>query len=235
MTAYVEELTAATAQILGEALVGTYPHGSLVLGGWRAETSDVDVLVVVSRPLTASEKTALAAALSEGELPCPAVGLELSVVLDSVAADPTPRPAFELHVTTAPEDAKVVDGLGHPGDVDLVLHFAVCNALGYPGFAPVPRAMLLAQLADELLWGARHNPSAYAVLNACRAWLYAAEGRLVSKVEGGLWAAERLTGADLELVRSALALQTGEPSSPLDPAAVRPFALRLRESLRTEP
>jgi predicted nucleotidyltransferase len=159
VTAYVEELAAAGTRILGDALVGVYPHGSLLLGGWSPDRSDIDVLVVVSRALTASEKSALAAAWAEESLPCPAVGLELSVVLDTVVADPTPRSAFELHVTTAPEDRKVVDGLGHPGDLDLVLHFAVCHALGHPGFPEVPRPMVLAKVTDELVWGAQHNPS----------------------------------------------------------------------------
>ena len=49
---------------------------------------------------------------------------------------------------------KVVDGHGHPGDPDLVLHFAVCHALGYAPFAEVPPPLVLARVADELTWAA---------------------------------------------------------------------------------
>jgi Domain of unknown function (DUF4111) len=235
VTAYVEELSGAAAEVLGDALVGVFPHGSLVLGGWLASRSDIDVIVMVSRPLTPAEKSAVVAAWSDAALPCPGVGLELTVVLASVAAAPTARPAFELHVTTAPGDAKVVDGAGHPGELDAVLHFAICHSLGYPGFAPVPRELVLSQLVDELSWAAEHNPSTYAVLNACRAWRYAVEGALVSKVDGGRWALPRLSGAEAALVAAALAEQTGEEAAPLDPAEVRAFALRLQDVIRIEP
>jgi streptomycin 3"-adenylyltransferase len=235
VTAYVDELAAAGSAILGDALVGVYPHGSLVLGGWNPSRSDVDVLVVVSRSLTPADKTALAAAWSEEALPSPGVGLELSVVLASVAASPNARPAFELHVTTAPEDAKVVDGTGHPGDLDLVLHFAICHALGYPGFAEVPPDLVLAQVVDELSWALEHASPTYAVLNACRAWRYAAEGSLVSKVDGGQWALERVSTFERPVVESALALQTGDETAVVDPTSARALVLRLQDVIRIEP
>jgi streptomycin 3"-adenylyltransferase len=231
---YLEALTAEATAVLGRRLVGVYPHGSLLLGGYVPTRSDIDVLVVVEDRLTPEDQADLAARLSEEALPCPAVGLELSVVLRSVAAAPTARPAFELHVTTAPADRKVVDGHGHPGDLDLVLHFAICHALGYPPFAEVPPPLVLAQVADELGWATEHNPSEYAVLNACRAWRYAVDGALVSKVDGGRWAEGRLSGSELTLVRDAIALQSGEQVTALDPDVVRTFVLRLRDVIRTE-
>jgi streptomycin 3"-adenylyltransferase len=231
---YLEALTAEATAVLGERLVGVYAHGSLLLGGYLPTRSDIDVLVVVADPLSPDEQADLAARLTEDALPCPAVGLELSVVLTSVAAAPTARPAFELHVTTAPDDRKVVDGHGHPGDLDLVLHFAICHALGYPPFAEVPPSLVLAQVTDELAWAAEHNPSEYAVLNACRAWRYAVDGALVSKVDGGRWAEPRLTGSERTLVREALALQSGKDISPLGPDVVRTFVGRLRDVIRNE-
>jgi hypothetical protein len=231
---YLEALTAEVAAVLGKRLVGVYAHGSLLLGGYLPRRSDIDVLVVVEDPLTPEEQADLASRLSEEAVPCPAVGLELSIVLRSVAAAPTARPAFELHVTTAPEDRKVVDGHGHPGDLDLVLHFAVCHALGYAPFAEVPPSLVLAQVGDELTWAAQHNPSEYAVLNACRAWRYAVDGALVSKVEGGRWAEGRLTGSELTLVRDAGALQSGEETTALDPDVVRTFVRRLLDVIRIE-
>ena len=135
-------------------------------------------------------------------------------MLRSVTAAPTARPAFELHVTTAPSDRKVVDGHGHPGDLDLVLHFAVCHTLGYAPFAGVPPSLVLTQVADELAWAADHNPPEYAVLNTCRAWRYAVDGALVSKVDGGRWAETRLSGSERTLVRGCARSAVGRGVAP---------------------
>ena len=233
---YLEALTAEVAAVVGERLVGVFPHGSLMLGGYRPERSDIDVLVVVEDALSADEQADLADRLSADALPCPAIGLELSVVTRAVASAPEARPAFELHVTTAPQDRKVVDGHGHPGDLDLVLHFAVCRALGHDVFAPLQRELVLAQVADELDWALAHNPSEYAVLNACRAWRYAVDGALVSKVDGGEWALTQLdAGGAREVVQAALARQTGtDPTARLHASGIRTFVLACRDVIRTE-
>ena len=130
---------------------------------------------------------------------------------------PTP-PGVRAARHHRPEDRKVVDGHGHPGDLDLVLHFAVCRRLDPDVFAEVPRPLVLNQVADELAWAAEHNPTEYAVLNACRAWRYTVDGSLVSKVDGGHWAETRLAGPDLALVRAALA-RRGEAAPDLTPTS----------------
>ena len=232
---YLDALRAEVVAVVGDRLVGVYAHGSLLLGGYLPSRSDVDVVVVVEDALTTDEQEALASRLQEESLPCPAVGLELSVVTRASAAAPSARPAFELHVTTAPQDRKVVDGHGHPGDLDLVLHFAVCRRLDPDVFAEVPRPLVLAQVADELTWAAEHNPTEYAVLTACRAWRCAVDGSLVSKVDGGRWAELRLHGPDLALVQEALSSQHGEAGIDLDPDAVRAFLASRRDVIRFEP
>lgn len=231
---YVGTLATALAGALGPRLVGAYLHGSAVLGGFDAGRSDVDVLVVCDRPLAAAERYAVAAGVTRP--PCPARGLELSVVTLATTRHPTARPAYELHVTTAPDDAKVVDGHRHSGDPDLVLHFAVCRTAGRlvgsgpPArevFAPVHDALLRAQLAGELRWGSEHAAGEYAVLNACRAWRFAVDGALVSKIDGGRWALDRVPGPERDLVRTALDRQRSRPAADLDPGAVRGFVERI--------
>nr|WP_062339355.1 aminoglycoside adenylyltransferase domain-containing protein [Herbidospora sakaeratensis] len=233
---YTGDVASAMAAVLGSRLVGVYLHGSAVLGGFDARRSDIDVLVVCEHPMTADEQAAAAELLSDDRLPCPAHGLELSVVTLPVTRRPTAQPPFELHVTTAPDGAKVVDGHEHGGDPDLVLHFAVCRQAGLlvgPGrasaevFAPVDRDLIMGQLVPELRWAAEHAPGEYAVLNACRAWRFAAEGTLVSKIDGGQWALHRLSTMDPELVQSALDHQRGLPAAELDPREVTRFVHRI--------
>ena len=148
------------------------------------------------------------------------------------AAAPDARPAFELHVTTAPEDRKVVDGHGHPGELDLVLHYAVCRRLDPDVFAEVPRPLVLDQLADEL----RGPPSTTRPSTPCLT--PAAPGGtpsrlLVSKVDGGRWAEARLDDPDLALVRAALARQTGSDlAPPIDADAAIAFCRQTQDVIR---
>jgi hypothetical protein len=178
---YLQTVAARTATILRRALLGTYLHGSAVLGGFAPTRSDLDLLTVTTGPLSATTKQQLATALSPQVLPCSAVrGLELSVVTRTTTLAPTPTAPFELHLATSNATTRVVDGQGHPGDPDLLLHFAVCRDHGHPLtgppprqlFAPIPRRWLLQGLARELAWAQQHASVEYQVLNACRAWRF---------------------------------------------------------------
>jgi streptomycin 3"-adenylyltransferase len=223
---YALKVASATAAASGSQLAGVYLHGSAVLGGFDARRSDVDVLVVCDGPMTSAQQSAVAEALSEQRLPCPGRGLELSIVTLQVAQHPVAEPAFELHLTTAPEDTKVINGHLRGGDPDLVLHFAVCRRAGLSAaevFGPVADDLVFAQLATELRWGAEHVPGEYAVLNACRAWRFAVDGALVSKIDGGQWALVRTHGPDRELVKIALDKQRSISSAELDRGVVEQF------------
>lgn len=57
----VEALLAGVREALGDNLLGFYLRGSLALGGFDPETSDVDVLAVTERPVVEPEFEALAA------------------------------------------------------------------------------------------------------------------------------------------------------------------------------
>jgi Domain of unknown function (DUF4111) len=99
---------------------------------------------------------------------------------------------------------------------DLLTHYAVCRAAGWPADGPPPQAiigpvgrpLILDYLAGELRWGLEHAPEAYAVLNTCRALIYLADGGLVSKVAGGDTALRRGLGP-AGLIRRALTQQEG--------------------------
>src|SRR5919108_75083 len=87
LDAYLGRLAAGLARALGPVLTGLYLHGSATLGGWSAESSDVDLLGVVARPLGRRAKQQVAARLLHPALGCPAErGLELSMVTAAVAA-----------------------------------------------------------------------------------------------------------------------------------------------------
>lgn len=80
-------------------LVGVYVHGSAVLGGFRPERSDVDLLIVLTKPVRLDRQAALGVALLAAAYPCPGVGLELSVITAATAADLYDC-RFEVNVST---------------------------------------------------------------------------------------------------------------------------------------
>jgi len=217
-----------------DGLVGLYVHGSLALGGFRPERSDVDVLAVVESPMSAERQSALGRELLAVADPCPGTGLEMSVITASTASNLGDCP-FEVHVATP---ATVTAGAGHPGDPDLVLYAEVCRRSGIVVTGPpteavfghVRRGRLIDSMLAELEWGLASAPFEYAVLNACRALLFAVDGSLRSKVDGGEWYLASRAGDPI--VSAALARQLGDDLGHEPPrAAVEAFVGAVRRQL----
>jgi Domain of unknown function (DUF4111) len=226
--AYLERLTGRVHEVLQADAVGVYLHGSAVLGGFQPDRSDLDVLAVCDRPLSAEQRAGLCHHLDPAALAVPAAMLELSVVTAEACRHPVAAPPYELHVNT--RDRRCVDGTGR-NDPDLLLHFAVARQVGRllgPGrtprhcFAPVPRRLVLGGMALELRDAAGDERAApeYLVLNACRNLAYLRTGRMRSKVAGGRWVLTHDPSLDPDVVTAALARQDGTaPRAPLDRAA----------------
>jgi hypothetical protein len=248
-TSTIEEYTAQIAErlgtVVGNDLVGVYLHGSIVLGDFSMMRSDVDVVAVARRSLSGDEKREVGERLSQRSLPCPAGGLEFHLLRhDLVAADAAP---FELHLSTSTkgDPDRVGDGQGRAGDPDLALHFAVLRKRGKAVVGPspdrvfptVPRPLLLRALLRELAWAAQNASPSYQVLNACRAWRYADEGRICSKTAAGEWARERVedtSGID-QALRHRRGLTETHPDPRAAAALLRGVNATLQEALRTAP
>ena len=241
VVAFADRLCAELTRV-STRLDAAYLHGSAALGGWVPALSDVDLLLITSDDITSAELEALARALVDTSGHCPGRGLECSAVTLSQAAEPAPPWPFLLHVATGPDEPgghRVVHGCAGTGDTDLLMHYAVCRAGGWPVRGPaapeligaVPRPAVLAYLADELRWGLDHAPEAYAVLNACRAAIFLTHGQIVSKIAGGE-SALRTGSGPADVIGRALAqqrgLETGHTAGP-DAAA---FVLDVAQALR---
>lgn len=220
----------ALARALGDNLFAAYLHGSAVLGGYRSDRSDLDILAISNRRLANSDIDAVVAALGGGVYP--AKGLELSLLTRAEAAFPDAHaPRFQLHVAASSIDGavRVVDGRHREGDRDLILHFAVCRAAGLALLGPSPDVTLGAfsageirlAMIDQIEWAADAAPPAYLVLTCARAWLFAVTDRLASKIEAGQWAAERYLKP--RLIESALTFQRGDENE-VDSSAALEFA-----------
>jgi Aminoglycoside adenylyltransferase, C-terminal domain len=233
-----QAVSSVLAEALGPELVAVYLHGSAVLGGFRWDRSDLDVLVLSRGPL--SDAQLARAATDLAAVHYPANGLELSVVTADEAASPQlPAPRFQLHVTSPGWDrtGTVVDGRPRDGDPDLVLHLEVCREAGETVRGPSPRETICAvpheslarAVVDEVRWARTHTPPPeYLVLTAARAWLFSQTGQLVSKVAAGEWAVGRWQ--DRAVIDAALARQGGGESA-VPAAAADRFADHVERQL----
>lgn len=234
-------LAADLGGVAGGKLVAVYLHGSAVLGGWVPGRSDVDVLIVAADDTDAATADSMARLIAATGPRCPGAGLETSIVAAAAARDPgTPWP-YLRHVVAGPAGSRVVvPDETAPGDRDLLMHYAVCRAAGHAVRGPspreligaIPRAEVLAYLADELGWGLANAPERYAVLNACRALLYLADDAIVGKIAGGEAVLRRGLGPATVVTR-ALAQQRGRAADQPPAADARQFVLAAAAALRS--
>lgn len=195
---YLRDLAAAVERHCGGELFGVYLHGSAAFGHFVSSSSDLDLLIVVRRDFSLDEE--LFDHLARISQPVEVLGLEVSVLTsDDIAAKSLARP-FRSHFWISADEQRFVIGTDHPGDSDLVLHFAVCNSngiaiLGPPASETFPapgRPEILQALVGELEWAKENDSRINAVLNATRAWRYLEESVMSSKLSGWLWARERV-------------------------------------------
>jgi hypothetical protein len=241
---YAARLAADVASVAdpGSGLLAAYVHGSAALGGWVPGRSDVDILFVAADGTEPASADRMALAIRAAGAHCPGRDLETSVVAASAAREPGPPWPYLVHVVAGPGGTIRVarPDATSPGDRDLLMHYAVCRAagvavLGPPAselIGPIERAAILEYLADELDWGLANADESYAVLNACRAQVYLADGAIVSKLSGGQTALRRGSGPAGVITR-ALAQQRGEqPDQPPAPDATE-FVSRTAAQLRS--
>ena len=181
--AYARHITATLREVLGEDLAGACFVGSLALGGYLAGESDIDVVAVSRRAVPDQRKAAVADALAELTVSCPARGLELTLYRREVAAGSSAGADFEVNVNGGPRMARAVhlSSEAEPGFWYLldraIAHRVGLVITGPPAaelFADVPRERLLDAMVESIRWHRQHEPATlYTVLNASRAWRYA--------------------------------------------------------------
>ena len=203
----IDDFVERSKDILCYNLVGVYLHGSLVMGCFNPQKSDIDLIIVVDEPLSDSVKRAYMDMVVEIN-PCgPAKGIEMSIVLRRVCKPfvyPTP---FELHFSSGhlewyrahPKDyIREMNGT----DKDLAAHFTVINhrgkcLYGVPVkdvFSEVPSCDFMDSLWHDIEGAAEEiteNPM-YLTLNLARVLAYQEDGLVLSKKEGGEWAIKTL-------------------------------------------
>lgn len=241
-------------KILQDSFVGFYVHGSLALGCFNVRESDIDFLVVVSRPLSTKTKRAIIDTLLEYSQQAPPKGFEMSIVRMKYLHPfvyPTP---FELHFGNAYLEKYKTDKhffVDTSQDPDLAAHATITKArglclLGKPideVFGDIPREYYLDSIRKDsqeylkkILRGRETKtcpvPS-YGVLNACRVLAFIGENIITSKLEGGQWAIKNLPKKYSTVIRQAIKQYTGRGNvHEVDVHLLKQFAKYAREKMK---
>ncbi len=231
--------TEQSKNILKDDLTGIYLHGSAVMGCFNPEKSDIDLIIVVERPLSDSVKREYMDMVIGFNALGPAKGIEMSIVLRSVCRPfvyPTP---FELHFSAMHLDRYKEDPDDYirrmkGTDKDLAAHFTIINRRGIclygapvpDVFAEVPRADYM----DSILYDVSEaqeditRDTMYLTLNLARVLAFQQEGLVLSKKEGGEWAIDHLPKEYHPLIADALREYTESAVITYDDALARRYA-----------
>lgn len=226
----VDGLVAWFRSAVGSSLVGVYLYGSLAMGCFNPEASDIDLLVVTTHELNPEARLGLADHLLANSGSPHA--LEASVLTLS-GLHPWRHPApYDFHYSESWRNRLVearAGGAVPPGgaDPDLAAHVTVLAHRGVcvwgrpigEVFPPVPRRDYLDSIMADLDWARdswADNP-AYTVLNLARTCAFLADGAVLSRDEGGRWALREMPARFAPLLTAALDQYAGrgKPQSTL--------------------
>lgn len=225
--------------VMGDAVIGAYQHGSAVLGGLRPH-SDVDVLVVSRRQTSAQERQALVDGLlaggrdrSAGERP-----VELTIVVQSDVRPwrYPPRSEFQYGEWMR-DELERGDGVPAPAaspDLAPLITMALRgdSSLFGPPVAdvldPVPHEDLLSAIVEGVpgLMAELESDTRNVVLTLARIWTTLATGEIKTKDGAADWAMGRLPEEHRAVLARARAIYLGEEEESWDDlrSRVRPHA-----------
>lgn len=215
----LDKIVDKSKQIFGADLTGVYLHGSMAMGCFQPDKSDIDFIIVIKDNITDKQKLMFMNEVVELNKAAPSKGIELSIVKEAYCKEflyPTP---FELHFSNMhlqwfrdnPKDyIQKMNGT----DKDLAAHFKIIKKYGIAlygsqiddVFADVPRNNYIDSILcdiEEAKEEILENP-VYIILNLCRVAAFLKHDLVISKKQGGEWALQNLSDKYHTLVLNAL-------------------------------
>lgn len=217
----LNQIIGGFTNILNENLVGIYLHGSLATG-YYTEESDIDIIIITNSPLSFNTKRKIIDEILSIKN-APKKGIEMHVILkehSKILIYPTP---FDLHYSNSHKerymnDKNYICGGRNWTDKDLGTHFTILKKRGIclcgeaieMVFCDVPKSIYIDSIIYDLkdiLSGINENPEYY-ILNSARTLSYLDDDKVVSKLEGGEWAKDKLPNEFKPLIQHAINLYT---------------------------
>lgn len=209
---------------LQENHVGMYIHGSIAMGCFNKESSDIDVLVVVKDKLAVETKQHL------GQLHLSLAekyhqNIEISIITSDVLKNFTHPTPYEFHFSNEHLELfaqNQIDFSTEKTDYDLAAHFVITKKFGITLFGPPASESFPAisdhdyfdSMARDTAWSFNnimkgeetdHCPvPTYAVLNFCRVLAFAQDHVITSKQSGGEWGLAQLPSHHRPIIQEAL-------------------------------
>ncbi|XXM72346.1 aminoglycoside adenylyltransferase domain-containing protein [Lysinibacillus sphaericus] len=192
------------ADIMDGELVGVYLHGSLAMGGFNPDTSDIDIVAVTDKPIKPETKRRLAKLF----LKCSAnpYPIEISFLNKGQLKEWQHPCEFDFHYSEFWRDRYENDLKSGTGewinddiktDADLAAHITILNNRGISiagrpipeVFPPVPQPDYISSIVTDFkdcIANIGEDPI-YCTLNMIRVYWYLKEGVISSKREAGNW------------------------------------------------
>lgn len=227
-------------EILKDNYVGVYFHGSLRLGSFNPNKSDLDFIIVVKDKLSAEVKEQIWDKILENERLFPKKGFEFSVILEENCRNIHHPIAYELHGSEAwidryKRNKSLVINDDYKVDPDLASHFNVINVpndgmdFGKPSrevFAKVPKEIVIDSNYGDTLEcvGEITNNPVYCVLNLCRFYALVKDDLTLSKYDGGKWALENMNSSYNDIIKMAMEDYLSDTKNKYDNKELKEFA-----------
>jgi predicted nucleotidyltransferase len=229
----VNALLESFRQILGEGLVGLYLHGSLAMGCFNPDRSDLDLLAATMHAMTTGQRRGVAECLLRSSCrPGPVEITFLSAEDRAAWRHPLAydfhygerrRPRFQQDLISGAWVRWKHAGKGDPdmaGKLTILRErgIVLCGPPVEATFPAVPKADYLASILAHVdpasqRHDAKHDP-AHVILNLCRGYAFARDGLVTSNDEAGAWAIQNLEVRFRPMVGLALACYRGDRSDP---------------------
>ena len=215
----LDKLVDVSKQILRDKLTGVYLHGSMAMGCFYPDKSDIDIIIVIEDDITDNQKMKFMEEIVALNKLAPSKGIELSIVKKAYCKRflyPTP---FELHFSNThlqwfTENPTDYISKMKGTDKDLAAHFTIINHCGIvlhgeeigTVFSEVPKTDYIDSIWADIE-GAKEeileNPM-YMTLNLCRVAAFLKDGLVTSKKQGGEWGMQNLPSQYRNLISEAL-------------------------------
>ncbi|WP_236560920.1 aminoglycoside adenylyltransferase domain-containing protein [Pontibacillus sp. HMF3514] len=204
MKEFIFNLQKEITKIINDDLVGFYIHGSLAMGGFNPNSSDIDVLVVTENSITVQTKRELAKLfVKHSNSPYP---VEISFLNKDQLKDWKHPCPFDFHYSEFWRERYEKDLLRETHiylngeintDPDLAAHITLTNnkgicIVGKPiveAFPLIPRTDYISSILGDFkdcIENIEEDPI-YCTLNLIRVFWYLKEGVICSKQEAGNW------------------------------------------------
>ena len=245
----VNTLQTELQRLLDQNLLGVYLHGSLALGGFQPERSDIDVIVVTAQRIDLETKRrCIELLLRISRMPCP---LDIRFLVQQDLFPYQQLLLCELHYSEIWREnyqQELRTGIwkdwnnSAKRDPDLVVHLMVLHRYGICLYGkPISEVLPTVPERDfrdaiikdiQVAQGEPlYDPISY-ILNACRTCAYLQDGAILSKDAGGIWGLSHLPEQYHPLIHQALALYRSERlGRPVGHVAWDDFAAYMSEAI----